>query len=100
MTAFVLVVAILSIVVLAFIVYAPWKAVRDEPKLDKTVETQLLLHRNPDEPTGEHPRAEPGSDPGDGTDDGADGETGPAASYDDLTDLDADDEAEPGEPGE
>jgi hypothetical protein len=80
MTAFLVVVAILSILVLVFIVYAPWKAVRDEPKLDKTVETQLLLHRNPDEPTGEIAAVTPVGD--------VDDETDPAATYEDLGTLD------------
>ena len=43
-------------VVLVLIIVAPWKQVRDEPPLDKDVETCLLLHRpNPEEPTGEVP---------------------------------------------
>ena len=29
--------------------------VRDEPPMDPEVEAKLLLHRNPDEPTGELP---------------------------------------------
>jgi hypothetical protein len=82
MTAFLIIVAIVSIVVLVFIVFAPWKSVRDEPKLDKTVETQLLLHRNPDEPTGEYSAITPVG--------GVDDETDPAATYDDLAQLDED----------
>ncbi len=39
------------------IVVAPWKEVRAEPPLDPDVEAKLLLHRNPDEPTGELPAA-------------------------------------------
>jgi hypothetical protein len=51
-------IAILSVVVLALIIVAPWKQVREEPPLDKDVETRLLLHRpNPEEPTGEIPAA-------------------------------------------
>lgn len=51
-------IAILSVLVLVLIVVAPWKRVRDEPPLDKDVETRLLLHRdNPEEPTGEIPAA-------------------------------------------
>jgi cell division protein FtsN len=49
-------VAVLSVVVLVLIVVAPWKRVRQEPPLDKDVETRLLLHRpNPEEATGEIP---------------------------------------------
>ncbi|MET0628444.1 MAG: hypothetical protein ABW033_08300 [Acidimicrobiia bacterium] len=49
-------IAILSVVVLVLIVIAPWKRVREEPPLDKDVETRLLLHRpNPEEATGEIP---------------------------------------------
>ena len=55
-TAFLVLVAALSVVVLALIIVAPWKKVRAEPPLDKDVETRLLLHReHPDEPTGEIP---------------------------------------------
>ncbi|HEX5586034.1 MAG TPA: hypothetical protein VFZ17_01880 [Acidimicrobiia bacterium] len=49
-------IAILSVVVLVLIIVAPWKRVREEPPLDKDVETRLLLHRpNPEEATGEIP---------------------------------------------
>jgi cell division protein FtsN len=49
-------IAVLSVVVLVLIVVAPWKRVREEPPLDKDVETRLLLHRpNPEEATGEIP---------------------------------------------
>lgn len=49
-------IAILSVVILVLIIVAPWKRVRDEPPLDKDVETRLLLHRpNPEEATGEIP---------------------------------------------
>ena len=41
---------------LVLIIVAPWRQVRDEPPMDKAVEAKLLLHRNPDEPTGEVPR--------------------------------------------
>jgi hypothetical protein len=84
MTAFLIIVAVVSIVVLVFILFAPWKSVRNEPKLDKTVETQLLLHRNPDEPTGEYLAVTPVG--------GVDDETDPAATYDDLAQLDEDPE--------
>jgi hypothetical protein len=51
-------IAILSVVVLALNIVAPWKQVREEPPLDQDVETRLLLHRpNPEEPTGEIPAA-------------------------------------------
>jgi hypothetical protein len=57
-TAAVVLVAIgvLSVVVLVLILVAPWKKVREEPPLDKDIETRLLLHRaDPEEPTGEIP---------------------------------------------
>jgi hypothetical protein len=81
MTAFLIVIAALSIVALVLIVVAPWKQVRDEPKLDKSVEAKLLLHRDPDEPTGEYQRIAP-------VPDAPDDETDPDASYDDLATLD------------
>lgn len=50
------IIAITSVVLLVLIIVAPWKQVRDEPPLDRDVETRLLLHRpNPEEPTGELP---------------------------------------------
>jgi hypothetical protein len=83
MTAFLVIVAALAVIVLVLIVVAPWKAVRDEPKLDKADEAKLLLHRDPDEPTGEYHRISP-------LPDGLDEETDPNATYDDLTALDDD----------
>jgi hypothetical protein len=55
-TAVLVIVAVLSVVLLILIIVAPWRQVRDEPPMDKAVEAKLLLHRNPDEPTGEVPR--------------------------------------------
>ena len=55
-TTVLVIVAVISVVLLVLIVVAPWKGVRKEPPLDKEVEAKLLLHRNPDEPTGEVPR--------------------------------------------
>ena len=55
-TAVLVIVAVLSVVLLVLIIVAPWRQVRDEPPMDKAVEAKLLLHRNPDEPTGEVPR--------------------------------------------
>jgi hypothetical protein len=83
MTVFLVAVAILSVVVLVLIVVAPWKNVRNEPKLDPEAEAKLLLHRDPDEPTGEHQRIAPLSV-------AADDETDPEATYDDLAALDDD----------
>ncbi len=83
MTAFLIAIAVLSIVVLVLIVVAPWKQVRNEPKLDKSVEAKLLLHRDPDEPTGEYQRIAP-------VPDAPDEETDPSATYDDLAALDDD----------
>jgi cell division protein FtsN len=55
-TTLLVLIAIASVVVLVLIIVAPWKQVREEPPLDKDVETRLLLHRpNPEEPTGELP---------------------------------------------
>ena len=55
-TAVLVIVAVLSVLILVLIIVAPWRQVRDEPPMDKAVEAKLLLHRNPDEPTGEVPR--------------------------------------------
>jgi hypothetical protein len=55
-TTVLLIVAVVSVVLLVLIVVAPWRQVRDEPKMDPAVEAKLLLHRDPDEPTGEVPR--------------------------------------------
>jgi hypothetical protein len=55
-TALLVIVAVVSVVLLVLIIVAPWRQVRQEPPLDKSVEAKLLLHRNPDEPTGEVPR--------------------------------------------
>ena len=55
-TAFLVMIAILSVIVQILIIWSPWKKVRDEPPLDRDTETRLLLHReHPDEPTGEVP---------------------------------------------
>ena len=55
-TAVLVIVAVLSVLILVLIIVAPWRQVRNEPPMDKAVEAKLLLHRNPDEPTGEVPR--------------------------------------------
>lgn len=55
-TALLVIVAVLSVILLILIIVAPWRQVRDEPPMDKAVEAKLLMHRNPDEPTGEMPR--------------------------------------------
>src|SRR6478609_4900028 len=55
-TAVLVIVAIVSVLLLVLIIVAPWRQVRDEPPIDKAVEAKLLLHRDPDEPTGEVPR--------------------------------------------
>ena len=88
-TAVLVIVAILSVLLLVLIIVAPWRQVRDEPPLDKAVEAKLLLHRNPDEPTGEVPRvtAVPADDSDDEPSDG------------DLSDLaELNDPPEPGTP--
>jgi hypothetical protein len=57
-TTVLLIIAIASIAVLVLIVVAPWRRVREEPPLDRDVETRILLHRpNPEEETGEMPTA-------------------------------------------
>ena len=55
-SAVLVIVAVLSVLLLVLIIVAPWRQVRNEPPMDKAVEAKLLLHRNPDEPTGEVPR--------------------------------------------
>jgi hypothetical protein len=68
--------------------------VRDEPPLDKSVEAKLLMHRNPDEPTGEVPRVS--AVPIDDRDHDAD-----PADVEDLTDLaDLDEPPDPPDPSE
>lgn len=81
-TAVLVIVAVLSVVLLVLIIVAPWRKVRDEPPLDKAVEAKLLLHRNPDEPTGEVPRvtAVPPAD------DDPDAEVGDLSDLADLND--------------
>jgi hypothetical protein len=80
MTAFLVAVAVLSVVLLVLIIVAPWRKIRAEPPLDKADEAKLLLHRNPDEPTGEIPRVTGVPGPDD--------ETDPSATYEDLGALD------------
>ena len=46
-------IALVAVVVLVLIVVAPWRKVRAEPPLDPDAEARLLLHRNPDDVTGE-----------------------------------------------
>jgi hypothetical protein len=57
--ALLVIVAVISVVLLILIIVAPWRQVREEPPMDKAVEAKLLMHRNPDEPTGEVPRIRP-----------------------------------------
>src|SRR3954468_8402367 len=78
-TALLVIVAVLSVVLLILIIVAPWRQVRAEPPLDKAVEAKLLLHRNPDEPTGEIPRVS--AVPPD------DGDADPQADLSDLAEL-------------
>ena len=57
-TTVLVIIAIASVVTLVLIIVAPWRRVREEPPLDKDVETRLLLHHpNPEEGTGEIPAA-------------------------------------------
>ena len=78
-TAVLVIVAVLSVVLLILIIVAPWRQVRDEPPMDKADEAKLLLHRNPDEPTGEVPRVS--AVPTDDSDDQ------PVGDLSDLADL-------------
>lgn len=42
-------ITVVAIIVLLVIVLAPWRTVRDEPPLDDTAETRLLLGDDPEE---------------------------------------------------
>ena len=76
------IIAIASVVLLVLIIVAPWKQVRNEPPLDKDVETRLLLHRaNPEEATGEYPVTRVSD-----LDESADADA--AADFSELRDLD------------
>src|SRR5438552_9496041 len=66
-TAALVAVAVLCVVVLVLVVVAPSRRVRDEPPLDPEVEARLLLHQDPDEPTGESPVVSPIGDADDGS---------------------------------
>ena len=80
-TTVLVVVCVLAVALLVLIVAAPWKQVRAEPPLDPDVEAKLLLHRNPDEPTGEIPATNV-ADLADELDDSP-----RDATYDDLREL-------------
>jgi hypothetical protein len=57
-TTVLVIIGVASVLVLVLIVVAPWRRVRQEPPLDRDVETRLLLHRpHPEEETGEMPAA-------------------------------------------
>ena len=57
-TALLIIIGVASVLLLVLIVVAPWRRVRQEPPLDRDMETRLLLHRpNPEEVTGEMPAA-------------------------------------------
>jgi hypothetical protein len=57
-TSVLVIIGVASVLLLVLIVVAPWRRVREEPPLDRDVETRLLLHRaNPEEETGEMPAA-------------------------------------------
>ena len=79
-TTVLVIVAVICVLLLVLILVAPWKQVREEPPIDPEVEAKLLLHRNPDDPTGELPAASV-ADLAD-----ADDQTG-NAGYDDLRNL-------------
>ena len=80
-TAVLVIVAVLSVVLLILIIVAPWRQVRDEPPMDKAEEAKLLLHRNPDEPTGEVPRVS--AVPPDDSDDQPEGDLSDLADLND-----------------
>jgi hypothetical protein len=82
-TTLLVIVGALAVVLLVVIVVAPWKQVRREPPLDPDVEAKLLLHRNPDEPTGELPATKV-ADLADGP---AEADLPADRGYDDLRDL-------------
>ena len=82
-TAVLVIVAVVSVVLLVLIIVAPWRQVRNEPPLDKAVEAKLLLHRNPDEPTGEVPRVT--AVPDDEADDSLNGDLSDLADLDEPT---------------
>jgi hypothetical protein len=54
-TTVLVIISIASVALLVLIVVAPWKTVRQEGRIDRDVEAKLLLHRDPDEATGELP---------------------------------------------
>ena len=54
-TTVLVIVGVVAVALLVLIVVAPWKQVRAEPPLDPEVEAKILLHRDPDETTGEMP---------------------------------------------
>ena len=57
-TTVLMIIGVASVLLLVLIVVAPWRRVRQEPPLDRDMETRLLLHRpNPEEVTGEMPAA-------------------------------------------
>jgi hypothetical protein len=74
---------VLAAVVLALLVVAPWKGVRNEPPLDDEVETRLLLGEDPAQIAADVDAAEPRGavvrdlvpEPDDGFDDLGDGES-------------------------
>jgi hypothetical protein len=82
-TTVLVIVGALAVALLIVILVAPWKQVREEPPLDPDVEAKLLLHRNPDEPTGELPATRVADLPDASDDAGATADRG----YDDLRDL-------------
>ena len=84
-TALLVIVAVLSVVLLILIIVAPWRQVRNEPPMDKAVEAKLLLHRNPDEPTGEVPRVS-AVPPDDSEDDPGSGDLSDLAELNDPPD--------------
>ena len=85
--AVLVIVAVLSVLILVLIIVAPWRQVRDEPPMDKAVEAKLLLHRNPDEPTGEVPRVS--AVPADDADEELDGDLSALAELNDPPPPDA-----------
>jgi hypothetical protein len=90
-TTVLVIIGVVSVILFVLILVAPWRKVREEPPIDPADEAKLLLHRDPDEPTGEVPRVVVGGGPGDEPGDDAGTDLGELAELSDLADL-SDDE--------
>jgi hypothetical protein len=86
-TTVLVIVAVISVLLLLVIIIAPSRQVRDEPPMDPAVEAKLLLHRDPDEPTGEMPRVTSVPD--------TEGSGADAGDLSELADLDREEDQPP-----